>query len=125
MAAHQAMTTTPRRRRDISRRFAIFAACTSCSTVEYSHDEPFLFSAVKVGSPNLVRILCGFSFTPGEGRYRDIVTKGFGRDDKPIESLKALSYKQLCRLVDILGRMGAVYALGTLLDAAQKRLKAA
>ena len=44
--------------------------------------------------------------------YRDIVTENFGSDDEPIESLKALSYKQLCRLVDILGRMGAVYTSG-------------
>lgn len=41
--------------------------------------------------------------------YKDIVTKEFGSDDEPIKSLKPLSYKQLCRLVDMLGRMGAVY----------------
>lgn len=45
--------------------------------------------------------------------YRDIVTKEFGKPgEPPIESLKAISYKQLCRLVDLLGRMGAVYTSG-------------
>lgn len=41
------------------------------------------------------------------------LTEEFGKPgDPPVESKKQLSYKQLCRLVDTLGRMGAVYKSG-------------
>lgn len=44
--------------------------------------------------------------------FYDWLTKEFGSEDKPITSKKQLSYKQLCRLVDLLGRMGAAFTSG-------------
>lgn len=41
--------------------------------------------------------------------YKDFLTREFGDGLEPVESLKALSYRQLCRLVDLLAQCGAVY----------------